>query len=250
MSYTGSRGFVEVFDDFDHDSIGTSAGDGITWFNSSDAGNTAFAQNAGVVGGEGTAQAATDTTDDDMCELAHGSLMWYGHLDAMMEVRMQMDIVTNVAWNVGFNDDALEDSNTLPVELATASWTTNSTTWTGFVYDVDATNKQIYAFWVDDDNDSSQAIGDLRFKTAAPVAATYGMFHLALYRGTSATSGVISEYTVQPDETVEASYQKRFSNTIDGNSAQTPHIGFENRSGTAHQCDIDYILVRQRRNQD
>lgn len=248
---TGYQGFVEVFDDFDHTSISTSAAAGVTWLNSSDCGGTAFALNAGVIGGEGTAQGATDNTDNDMAELAHGVLMWYGALDCMLETRVQFSVVTTLAYNVGFNDDALDDSNTLPVELSGTTWTTNATTWFGMVFDVDATNDNIHAMWVDDDADSSTAIATLRMTGAAPVAATYGTYNVNLYRGTSDTAASIGEVRVTPDESnPAANYGKRFTGTIDANSAQTPHIAFENRDAVVHQTDIDYILVRQRRRAD
>lgn len=248
-----STAYVERFDDFDHDTIGTGAGDGIIWFNSSDAGDTAFAQNAGIEGGEGTARGATAATDNNLIELAHGSLMWLPSNDCFMEVRLQLDVVTNVALTVGFNDDALDDSNTLPVELATTTFTSNATTFAGFVYDVDATNDDFHVFWVDDDTDTTTAIADLRFQGVVPVAARYGLFQVQLWRGSSATALCSGEFTVWPDDSSGRHFQKRSSvgglqsTVVDSNAALTPHIGVENRSGTAHQCDVDYILVRQNR---
>lgn len=248
MAITTSRGVVEVFDDFDMDAISTGAADGIRWFNSSDAGNTAFAINAGFAG-EGTARALTDTTDDDMCELAHGQLMWLPQNDPLMEVRLQFDVVTNVAFNVGFNDDALEDSNTLPMELSTTTFTSNAATWVGILFDVDATNDDFHAMWVDDDNDSTSAIADLRYSGVAPLAATYGLYRVELFR-TTATGAAIAQMHIVPDDadaTGGRMHSKRYTSTVDGDAALTPHVGFENRSGTAHQCDIDYIYVKQNR---
>ena len=249
MAITTSIGKVEVFDDFDADRIGTAAGNGIVWLNSSDCGNTAFDLNAGFAG-EGTARGATDATDNDMIELAHGLLMWLPQNDPSMEVRMQFDVVTNLAFNVGFNDDALDDSNTLPMELSGTTWASNATTWVGLVYDIDATNADIHAMWVDDDGDSSTAIADLRYTGVVPIAASYGLYRVELRRGTSATAPAIANLHVIPDDTepgVGRLSSKRFTSTVDGDAALTPHIGVENRSGTAHQADIDYIYVCQNR---
>ena len=248
-----SRGPVEVFEDFDYDTIGTAAGDGIRWVNSSDGGDTAFAQNAGIEGGEGTARGATAATNNNLIELAHNSLMWLPSNDCFMEVCLQLDVVTNVALNVGFNDDALEDSNTLPVELSTTTFTSNATTFAGFVYDVNATNDDFHLFWVDDDTDTTSAIADLRFNGAAPVAGRYSMFQVQLYRGSSATALCTGEFTVWPDDLSPRHFQKRSglgglqSTVVDGDAALTPYVGVEARSASAHQCDIDYILVRQNR---
>src|SRR3990167_523843 len=249
MAITTSRGVVEVFDDFDMDAISTGAADGIRWFNSSDCGDTAFAINAGFFG-EGTARGATDATDDDMIEIAHGQLMWLPQNDPLMEVRMQFDVVTTLAFNVGFNDDALDDSNTLPMELSTTTFTSNAATWVGMLFDVDATNDDVHAMWVDDDNDSTSAIADLRFSGVAPIVAVYGLYRVELFRGASATAAAIAQMHVVPDDadaTGGRMHSKRFVSTVDGDALLTPHVGFENRSGTAHQCDIDYIYVRQNR---
>ena len=249
MSITSSIGKVEVFDDFDADRIGTAAGNGIVWWNSSDCGATAFDANAGFAG-EGTARGATDTTNTDMSELAHGQLMWLPQNDCGMEVRVQFDVITTLAFNVGFNDDVLDDSNTLPVELSTVTFTTNSSTWVGLLYDVDATNDDFHAMWVDDDADSSSAIADLRYTGVAPVVASYGLYRVELFRGTSATAPAIANIHVIPDDTepgVGRLHSKRFTSTVDGAAPLTPHVGFENHGAAAHQCDIDYVHVWQNR---
>lgn len=256
MSYQGSRGFTEFFTDFkEGTNIGTGAAAGVSMFNSSDTSDTAFAINAGVIGGEGTAQAATTTTDNNMCELSHGApLSWRSQLDCMMETRLQLNVITNVAFNVGFNDDDLENSNTLPVELATTTFTSNASTWAGFVYDVNATNDEIHVFTVDGDADTGAAIADLRMTGAAPVAATYGVYTVQLYRGASATAKGLAEWTAIPDEdNPNTQYRKRTGSSgldataLSGATPLTAHIAFENRSATAHQCDVDYVLIRQRR---
>lgn len=248
MALGTSKGRIEVFDDFDADRIGTAAGNGIVFLNSSDGGDTAFDLNAGFAG-EGSARAATAATDDNMVELAHGLLMWLPQNDPWMEVRMQLDVITNVAFNVGFNDDALDDSNTLPVELATVTFTSNSSTWVGLLYDVDATNDDIHSFWVDDDGDSATAIADLRHTGIVPVAGAYGVYRVELFRGSSLTAAAIAQTHVMPDDGADSARMssKRFTSTVDGNAALTPHVGFENRTASAHQADVDYIWVTQNR---
>ena len=238
MPVSTSRGLVEVFDDFDADHIGTAAGNGITWFNSSDASDTAF--DVGARPG-GTARGATTTTDDNLIELSHGILMWRPQDGQCgMETRVNIDVITNVACNIGFNDDALDDSNTLPAELATATWTSNAATFCGLVFDVDATNDDWHAFWVDDDNDASNTLADLRFTGAAWGAARYDMFRVEMF---DQESGNPIRATFHIGTAAGTYFHKERVTNVDRDALLTPYIGMENRSGTAHQLDVDYIHV-------
>ena len=242
------NGHKYVFEDWTGaTNIGTSATTaGVTWMNSSDTGNTAFVITDAATGP--VARAATDTTDDDMCEIAHRSLAWSvqnGQL--MMETRCRVTTggVGDIAFTIGFNDDQLEDSNTLPAELATATWTSNATTFIGVVYDIDATNDDFHAFWVDDDADAATALANLRFDGLAPVADEWFGVRIVL---TDAGSGnqAIAEITVSEESTGKHA-TKRFTATVDRDALLVPHIAFENRAAAAHTFEIDYIEARQSR---
>ena len=240
------KAYKEIFEDWSTENIATSAADGVRWLATSDAGNTAFAITADAAGP--IAQAATDTTDDDMCEIAHSLLAWsVQNGDLLLETRVRVAVggVDDIAFTVGFNDDALEDSNTLPVELATATFTSNATTFIGVVYDIDATNDDVHAFWVDDDADTTEALADLRFTGMAPVADKWFGVQVHLVdrgsgKGPQATITVVEESTGKQAA-------KTFNTTVDRDALLTPHIAFENRAAVAHTFDIDYILVRQSR---
>ena len=238
MASTG-RVLTKIEEDWTTDNISTAAADGIRWLNSSDTGNTAFVRTAAA--GLLTATAATDATDDDMCELAHDTLVWSPINGVLgMQTRVRCTSIGDVAMTIGFNDDALEDSNTLPVELATATFTSNAATFVGVVYDVDATNDEFHVFWVDDDADTSEAIADLRTKVA-PGTSQWMTVSVALYdRGSG--NGVRAEIDVF-NESTGAHYNKAFNTNVDRDALLTPHIAFENRAGVAHTFDIGYIDV-------
>ena len=248
MSDSGliGKGYKEYYTDFaDGTIIGTSTtAAGIELVNSSDSGDTAFVETVSADGP--IARAATDTTDDDMCELAHRSLSWSVQNGMLsLETRIQFDVVATLAFNVGFNDDALEDSNTLPMELSGTTWTSNAASWIGFVFDVDATNDDVHVMWVDDDSDESRAIADLRMNGIAPVAGEWFGVRLVLNdRGSG--NGVYAEFTFVEESTGKRA-QKTFKTTLDRDVLLTPHIAFENRGAAAHQCDVDYICVKQSR---
>lgn len=239
--------YKEIFEDWTGaDNISTAVADGIRWLNTSDGGNTAFAivaHNDGPV-----CQAATDATDNDMCELGYHLLTWSvqnGQL--MMETRVRVSVggVDDIAINVGFNDDVLEDSNTLPVELATATWTTNASSWAGIVYDADATNQDVHFMSVDDDNDLSTAIATLRFNGIAPVDNEWFGVNIQLNDAGSGNPAIATVTVVE--ESTGRSATKQFTTNLDRDVLLTPHIAFENRAGVAHTFEIDYIRVRQSR---
>jgi hypothetical protein len=243
-----ANGFKEVREDWvDETNIGTSATTaGVKWMNSSDAGNTAFAITDGADGPQ--AIGATDATDDDMCEISHRALSWSvqnGTLEMETRVQVSVGAVGSIAFTVGFNDDQLEDSNTLPVELATATFTSNASSFVGIVYDADATNQNVHAFWVDDDNDANETLANLRFVGMTPVLAKYLGIRIAL-KDRGSGLGVRAEITVV-DESTGRFMQKTFNTSLDRDALLAPHIAFENRAGVAHTFVIDYIYVRQTR---
>lgn len=246
MPGINERAYKEIYEDWTGPTnIGTSATTaGVTWMNSSDGGNTAFVITDDAEGP--VAQGATDGTDDDMCELAHRALSWSvqnGQLTMETRVRVTVGAVASVALSVGFNDDQLEDSNTLPAELATATWTSNAASFVGVVFDPDATNANFHAFWVDDDNDSTEALADLRMVGLAPVLDKWFGVKIVLNdRGSG--KGARAEFTVC-EESTGRTVQKVFTTNLDRDVLLAPHIAFENRAGVAHTVQIDYIHVMQ-----
>mgnify|MGYP001580419273 CR=1 FL=1 len=158
-----------------------------------------------------------------------------------MEVLFQVSNAADLAINIGFNDDSLDASGTLPAELATATWTTNAATFVGLVYDVDATNDDWHCMWVDGNSDASEALADLRMNGAAPIASKWIMARVAIQdRGSG--KGVRATFTVSCDG---KSYEKEFNTSITRSTALCYYIGFENRAGTAHSLYIKYIRTEQ-----
>jgi len=43
------------------------------------------------------------------------------------------------------------------------------------------------------------------------------------------------------DDSTGSGYVKQFNTNVDRDALLTPHIGFENRTASAHVLDIDYI---------
>lgn len=240
MANTGSVGIIEDIENFLTDNVSTGSADGIKWANSSD-GGTAFVRAAAA--GKGIhLSGITAATDDHLHELCSDTLDTYvqdGY--NMLEVLFQLDVVTTVAINIGFNDDVLDASNTLPAELSTTTWTTNAATFVGLVFDVDATNDDVHCMWVDDDADTSTAIGDLRMKGASLQADKWMMARVEL-QDQGSGKGARATFTFAVDG---KTFSKTFETTIDRDVALCPYIGFENRDAVAHTMLIKYIKRAQ-----
>lgn len=242
MANIGSKGIVRYEETFATDSIaGGSAGgdgsaaDGIAWLGSADTGDTPFVRAMAAARGLHIA-GATDTTDDDLVEFCGDQLMFYaqtGH--SSIEILVQFDVVSTLAFNFGFNDDVLETSTTLPVELSGTTWTTNAATFVGFVYDVDATNDELHAMWVDGNTDATDAIATLRFNGMAPTASEWLYMKIDLDdRG----SGYGARATFLAVDSQGRSVEKVFNTTITRSTALCYYFGFENRGSAAHNCYI------------
>ena len=253
-----SKAYKEIWEDWTGaDNISTAVADGIMWLNTSDAGGTAFAI---VADAQGTiVQGATDGTDDDMIEIAHQLLAWTpAHGELYMEARVKISVgaVASGSFTVGFNDDVLEDSNALPVTLSGTTFTSNSSTFVGVVYDGAATNADVHAFFVDDDGDTTTPIADLRMTGITPVLNEWLTVAVRLTANTPATvtqseaatagGSVVAEIDVV-EESTGRYVQKRFATSIDRNVLLTPHIAMQNSGAVAHTFEIDYICVRMSR---
>lgn len=238
MANVGSKGIAKYQDFFASDTVaGGSAGadgaaaDGIAWIGSSFTGDTPFAR--AVAAGRGIhLAAATDTTDDDTVELASDALLFAPQEGyCMAEVLFQQTSIADVAWNFGFNDTALESAHagTLPVELSGSTWTSTSSTFCGLVFDTDATNDDVHCFWVDDDNDTSTAIADLRLKGCSLEASKWIYARIELQdRGSG--NGARATFHIECNG---KTFEKEFNTSVDRDCPLAWYFGFENRTTTA-----------------
>jgi len=244
MPNDGSVGVVEKLYTFEYDSIGTAAGDGIIFVNSSDTGDTAFAATA--LRGGGVARGTTTTTDDNMIELSRIGPNYRADDGMMsMEVRAFLDVVTTVAFNIGWNDEALEGANTLPIELATATFTRNGVTSAVIMFDTDANaaNLVFIPAWEDDSVMMNDTPASTRFTGILPVASEYFTARVELWnRGTAA--GARAVFMVGRNNAQSTSGVKEFNTTVDSDALLAAHTSWENRGATAHQVNISYMLLR------
>ncbi len=235
MANAGSNGIIRHIDNPCNTIVSATEGTTITWAVSSDTSDTAIVR--AVAAGKGLHYAgATYATDDNMIEFCGNNLYFTaqeGHCEA--EVLLQLDVVTNIAFNFGFNDDVLDSGNTLPAELATATWTTTSTAFAGIVFDTDATNDELHCMWVDGGTDTTTALADLRMNGMAPTAAKWLYMKVELDdRG----SGNGARATFTACDHKGKSVSKTFNTTITRSTPLCFYLGVENRSASAHNVYI------------
>ncbi len=242
MANVGTKGIIKYTENWATDPISTAAGNAIGWLNSSDTSDTAFAR--AVAAGKGLhVSGALYATDNNMIELCHDSVHIFGQEGyAAMEVLFQVSTVASLAINVGFNDTALEAvGNTLPIELDTVTWTTNTSTAALLVYDTDATNDEWHCMWVNDDTDATDAIATLRMNGIAPVASKWIKARVELQdRGSG--NGLHATFSISSDG---KSCTKEYNTSIDRDCGLVPYIAFENRAALAHTVYIKYITIEQ-----
>jgi len=235
MSNVGGKGIIEYSETLVADNISTASADGIAWLNSSD-GGTAFARAVAAARGLHVA-GITAATNAHLHEFAGDLLQFFAQNGyCMVEVLMQLDIITTVAFNFGFNDDQLEDGDTLPVELSGVAWTSNAATFCGLVFDTNADNDEVHCFWVDDDIDTVTAIANLRMRGASLEAAKWCYMRVELHdRGSG--NGARAVFHLQCNG---KTFEKTFDTTVDRDVGLCWYLGVENRDAVAHAI---YILA-------
>ena len=232
MANVGSKGMLEHIDDPSVSIIADAAAAGVTWVAESTNGATDFSKAVAV--GKGLHYTAvSDTTDNDMQEICSNNLIFAGQEGfCYAEILAQFNSVDDIAFNFGFNDTVEEvaDGATLPAELSGTTWTTTSTTFVGFVFDVDADNDDLHCMWVDDGTDSTEAIANLRCSGIHPTVNKWLYMRVELQDRGSGNS-LRATFTVT-DHTGK-SVTKEFNTNVDRDCALCYHFSFENRANAA-----------------
>lgn len=231
-----SKGVITVFDEFNIDHIGTSAGDGIQWLVSLDNSGTL----APVASAELQAASVTGTTNDNMNDFYYRDLS-YRAQDGFMswEVRLDLASIVDVAVNVGFNDDVNDASGTLPVELSGTTFTSNAGTYVGFVYDTDATNDNWHVFMVDDNNDTTVPIACLN-TGIAPVANTPQTLKIVVDDNGACNQTRTAFY-------IDGLEVLTMVSSIDRDVLMTPGFAHETRACSAKTVNLHYVEAMKSR---
>lgn len=242
MANVGSKGILRHIDDPSVTVIAAATAGGVTWVSDADTSDTDFVK--AVAAGKGLHYAgALHATDNNMIEFCGNNLQFCGQEGhAAVEVLVQFDDVSDLAFNFGFNDEVEDSGNTLPIELATATFTSNASAFVGFVYDDDATNTDLHAFWVNGDSDTETAIADLRFTGMGLTAAKWLYLKVEIQdRG----SGNGVRATLLAVDHNGRSMEKVFNTTVSRATPLCWHFTAENRAATAHNIYLRHCNWEQ-----
>jgi len=246
MANSGAIGTIKYVDTFSNNSIGsvsigidggtllTAAVYGVNWLQSIDTGDTAFAVNQSATLGMHAAGSGTGV-DNALIEFNGGRLMFYGQQGfTAVEGMFQFDVVTDLTFNFGLNDEITESGNTIPVELRTATWDSTSTTFLGFVFDTQATNDELHCFWVDDGVDTVVALGDLRCKGMSLTANKWLWLRVEMQDQGSGNPVRATFHAAHDGKSIT----KEFTTTVDRDSAFCWYFGAQAGSAVAHGIKI------------
>ena len=237
MANVGKTGIVRYEEKFiDPALIGTGVQglDGGTrtagWLQNIDTGDKAWAR--AFSAGRGIHLAGSlAATDNNMVEFCSDQLMFYGSTGFnAVDVMVQFDVATDIAFNFGFHDEVTEVSDTLPVELSTATFYSSASTFLGFVFDIDATNDELHCFWTDDDVDTVSTLPDLRMRGFTLKANKWLYMRVEMEDRGSGTGVRATFHAEQDGKTME----KTFNTTVDNDAALSWYFAAENRSAIAH----------------
>ncbi|MCH7573604.1 MAG: hypothetical protein IIA59_00605 [Candidatus Marinimicrobia bacterium] len=182
-----------------------------------------------VAAAGGTVRLTTDTTDEDRIQLSH-ELNWAAQNVVIFETRIKVDDITNVAINVGLTDAKAEAAQAIPFNIGGGdAITSTATDAVCLVFDTDADTDTWFGIGVKAGADTA-LIGS----GTAPVNDTYQIIRIEL----DASGG--ASYFIDG-----VAYGSATVNSITAATALTPTVCVQNKSGSAHNLDVDYILVTQ-----
>ncbi len=234
MANIGQK-YIEHIDDPMSTIVSETEGTTITWATSKDAGTAPV---RAVAAGKGVHYAgATVGTAADHIEFCTNNLIFAGqegHCE--VECLLQLSSWSYVAVNFGFNDDVLDTSTTLPIEVSSAAITANAATFVGLVYDTDMTYDEFHCIWVDDssvgftDADSSVDGKSVRLKGCVPTASKW--IHLKVQLDDRGSGyGLRATFTVT--DHLGRTFARTFNTSVDRDCPLCFYLGVEDRASAS-----------------
>ena len=198
---------------------------------------TLFAVTAGE---SGIATATTGTTDNGL--VGFNTLAnWLGDQNCGMEVRLQLDVVTGFALEVGFTDPLTDETLLAVDDVDTPTIGNGATDVAVYVLDTDSTLQT--AKFVS--KGTSIDIQGTELGTHVPTAATYLTIRVQL-RGNDAEVIIFDENGL-PVRNGVVDLTASHVATIEGGTALRAHLLVGTRNTTAKVPTVDYVKVWQDR---
>jgi hypothetical protein len=235
MANMGPQGILKHIDDPSVTVIAAASAAGVTWVSDSTGSATDFVK--AVAAGKGLHYyGVMSGADNELLEFCSNNLIFAaqeGH--CAVEILVQFSSASVPAFTFGFND-TVEDGN-LPIDISGTTLAATASTFCGFVYDgTDATNKDLYCVWVDDDSlaqsDATGKVGGqtIRMNGIHPTASKWLYLKVELQdRG----SGNGARATFLAVDHLGRSAEKVFDTTVDRDCPLCYHFAIETRADTA-----------------
>jgi len=171
----------------------------------------------------------TAATDNKVATQSFGGIWWYAAKNPTVEMRFQVNDITNIAIFAGFSDAVTEAAATMPFALATATLTDTCTDGVGFLFDTDQT---LDYFNIVNTKNGTQAFSQLA-STFVPVNATDLVLRVGLDSAAKATfwwNGVACGIK---------------SAAVTAATPLIPFFGIKNMSASAHTATLKYVRIWQ-----
>lgn len=216
---------VHFMDDFLVDTL-----NGDNWAESVGNGGVAAAI---VAGANGLVALAVNTVDND-CAEEYGPAVWYGQQECVIECRLKVNAITEVAFNMGFVNaaSATNDMIAYMVSGTTVSDGTNVTDGAAFCFDTDATTDRYYICGTKDTNSVQGILAAAGF---VPVANTFEVLKIMI---DSAGNAHFFRNGVTVGSVIAA-----LTPTV----ALRPYFALKNNNNTGRTLTVDYVRCSQNR---
>ena len=208
------------------------------WFTlGTDSGATAFAFNAGD---GGRIQGATGTTDNNAVAILTGA-NWLGDQNCGMEVKWQVDDLTDYSFEVGFTDPLSDDTLPAVDDIDTPSVSNGAADIAVIHLDTDQTLKT--EGFITDGVTASMDTTKTDLGTRQPTAATYLVTRIQTTGNLSHGYHFDNNYALLED----ANHGSAIASQLEGGTALTARFFGRTRSTTATTYLLDYFAAWQDR---
>lgn len=179
--------------------------------------------------GSGGLLLTTAATDTKTVTQTQGGIWWYPAKSPIVEMKFQIDVITNAAIFAGFSDAVSEASGLLPFGLVTATLTDTATDAAGFLRD---TRQTATYFNIVNTKNNTEAFTQLD-STRVPVAATDLILRTAID-----SSGNARFYW----NGVQVGYK---ASAVSTTVPLIPFFGIRNNNASAHVATLRYVRLWQ-----
>lgn len=171
----------------------------------------------------------TAATDTKVGTQTQGGIWWYPNKNAVVEMKLKVDVITNVAIFTGFSDAVSEASGLLPFGISGDTLTDTASNAAGLLFD---TRQTLDYFNVVNTKANADAFTQLP-STRVPVADTWLILRTEFEK--LSTTNILARYYWNG---VQVGYKE---NAVTATTPLIPFVGIRNNSAAAHILTVRYV---------